>query len=78
MVNHMAQCQQCYRGFVGNAWLQLKRGVSRVQGRLDSLVTKADLAEFEMRLVKWMVGMMVASIAAASSIALLVQKMIGD
>ena len=32
--------------------------------------TKADLAETKAELIKWMVGLMVASIAAASTIAL--------
>ena len=32
----------------------------------------------ETRLIKWMVGLMVGSIAVASSIALLVQRIIGS
>lgn len=46
--------------------------------------TKADVSELrvelhqiEARLIKWMVGLMLGSIAVASSIALLVQRIIG-
>ena len=42
---------------------------------LPTLATKADLAEMETRLIKWMVGLMVAAIAAASTIALVVQRL---
>ena len=49
--------------------------VSYVEGKLDSLATKADLAELETRLIKWIIGMMVGSVAIASTIALLVQRL---
>lgn len=39
--------------------------------------TKQDLAELETRLIKWMVGLMVASSAVATSLALLIQRLIG-
>ena len=35
----------------------------------DIFATKADLAELETRLVKWMVGMMFGGMAAAAAIA---------
>ena len=54
----------------------MEQRVSFIEGKLDSLATKADLAELESRLIKWMVGMMFAAIAAAASIALLVQRLI--
>ena len=37
--------------------------------------TKADLAETKAELIKWMVGLMVASIAAASTIAFVAQRL---
>ena len=53
----------------------VEQRVSYVEGKLDSLATKADLAELETRLIKWIIGMMVGSVAIASSIALLVQRL---
>lgn len=57
--------------------------LSRLEGGYEHLATKADLAELraqmqamETRLIKWMVGMMIGAIAIASSIALLVQRII--
>ena len=66
----------------------LEERVSRLEGGYEHLATKADLERIygslqaemramETRLIKWMVGMMIASIAAASSIALFVQRLIG-
>ncbi len=53
----------------------VEQRVSYVEGKLDSLATKADLAELETRLIKWIIGMMVGSVAVASTIALLVQRL---
>ena len=44
---------------------------------LQHYATKSDLSELETRLIKWMIGQMVAAIVAASSIALLVQRLVG-
>jgi hypothetical protein len=43
---------------------------------LQHYATKKDVAELETRLIKWMVGQMIAAIVAASSIALLIQRLI--
>ena len=56
----------------------MEQRVSFMEGKLDALATKADLAELESRLIKWMVGMMFAAVAAAASVALLIQQLIGD
>ena len=66
---------------------RLSRIETRLEGfdrRLDDLdrrlayfATKADLANVETRLIKWMVGLMVGSIVAASSIAVLVERLVG-
>ena len=53
----------------------VEQRVSYVEGKLDSLATKADLAELETQLIKWIIGMMVGSVAIASTIALLVQRL---
>ena len=50
--------------------------VSRLEGAYDHLATKADVAELKADLIKWMVGLMVASVAAATSLALFVQRLI--
>ena len=38
--------------------------------------TKADLAQMEARLTKWMIGLMVGAIAVASTLALMVERLI--
>ena len=55
----------------------LEERVSRLEGGHEHLATKADLAELETRLIKWMIGMMLASAAVAASVALFVQRLIG-
>ena len=50
---------------------------SELREELQHYATKADLAKLETSLVKWIIGMMVASIAVASSIALFVQRLWG-
>ena len=58
-----------------------------LEGAYEHLATKADLAEakgelktdiasLETRLIKWMIGLMVGSVAVASSIALIIQGFI--
>lgn len=39
-------------------------------------VTKSDLAQMEMRLVKWMVGAMLASAWIAATVTLVVQRLL--
>ena len=43
---------------------------------LRHYATKEDLAQVETRLIKWMVGLMVGSVAVASSIAILVERLV--
>ena len=42
---------------------------------MQHYATKADLAAMETRLVKWMVGMMVGAIIAATAFATLVERL---
>ncbi len=50
---------------------------SELREELRHHATKADLANLETRLIKWMVGLMVSSIVAASAAAVVVQNIIG-
>ena len=42
---------------------------------LQHYATKADLAELEARLIKWMIGLMVGAVAVAASVAVAVQRL---
>ncbi len=44
---------------------------------LPNLATKADLAQLETKLVKWMVGLMLTSMIGASSIAYAAVRLFG-
>ena len=44
----------------------------------DIFATKADLAEMETRLVKWMVGMMLGGMATSATVALVVERLLGS
>ena len=68
-----------------NQWARsVDERLARIETRLDgfedrlaNFATKADLAELETRLIKWMVGLMVGATVAASSIAVLTQRLTG-
>lgn len=65
-----------------NEWARsVDERLTRIETRLDAFeerfATKADLAELETRLIKWMIGLMVGAIVAASSIAVLTQRLTG-
>ena len=58
--------------------------LSKLEGAYEHLATKEDVAKLEVRLaqmetriVKWMIGLMVSSVAVASAVALLVQRLWG-
>ena len=59
------------------ATMSVEERLGRIETRLDGFATKEDLANLETRLIKWMVGLMVGSIVAASSIAVLVERLTG-
>ena len=54
-----------------------KRFITYEEAR-DIFATKADLAEMETRLVKWMVGMMLGGMATAATVALVVERLLGS
>ena len=62
--------------------------ISRLEGRLDSFATKADVAELkaelksdlhalEARLTKWIIGLMLGAVIAAVAIAAAVDRFAG-
>ena len=65
----------------------LEERVSYLEGAHEHLATKADVAAVRTeiaavkndiaKLIKWIIGLMVASIAVASTVALLIQRLIG-
>ncbi|MCY3718164.1 MAG: hypothetical protein OXG07_01235 [Anaerolineaceae bacterium] len=48
--------------------------VSKLEGAYEHLATKADLAELKADMIKWMVGLMLASAGLAATIALVIQR----
>ena len=50
---------------------------NELREELRHYATKADLANLETRLIKWMVGLMVSAVVAASAVAVMVQNIIG-
>ena len=56
-----------------NNMTTIEERVSYIEGRLDSLATKEDLASLESRLIKWMIGMVISSVAIATTLALFIQ-----
>ena len=49
---------------------------TELREELRHFATKADLANLETRLIKWMVGVMVSAVVAASAVAVVVQNII--
>ena len=47
-----------------------------LDSRLEHYATKADLSAMETRLIKWLIGLMLASTAIAISLALFIQRLI--
>ena len=54
-----------------------KRYITYEEAR-DIFATKADLAQMETRLVKWMVGMMLGGMATAATLALIIERILGN
>ena len=54
-----------------------KRFIAYEEAR-DIFAAKADLAEMETRLVKWMVGMMLGGMATSATVALVVERLLGS
>lgn len=47
-----------------------------MEGGYEHLATKADLANLKADLLKWMVGMMISSVALAVTVAIFIQRLI--
>ncbi|MCY4582379.1 MAG: hypothetical protein OXE50_06215 [Chloroflexi bacterium] len=60
----------------------LEQRVAHLEGAYEHLATKADLHQLESRLLRWVVGTMLASVGItagmASGIALAVNRLLGD
>ena len=50
--------------------------LARLEGGYEHLATKADLANLKADLLKWMVGMMISSVALAVTVAIFIQRLI--
>ena len=48
--------------------------LARLEAGQDHLATKADLAALEARLVKWMVGLMLGAVVAATALATVIER----
>jgi hypothetical protein len=48
--------------------------LARLEAGQEHLATKADLVALEARLVKWMVGLMLGAVVAATAIATLIKR----
>ena len=61
-------------------WIRANTGerLSRLEGAYEHMATKADLAELEPRLIKWMVGLIIGSVALACSGMLVVRNLCND
>ena len=49
---------------------------SELRQELQHYATKEDLAKLETRLIKWIVGQMIAAIVAASAVAVVIQQVL--
>ena len=65
----------------------IEERVSYVEGKLDSLATKEDLAnaksdlmseigKIEPRIIKWMIGMVLSSVTIATTLAVFIQRLV--
>ena len=50
---------------------------TELREELRHYATRADLANLETRLIRWMVGLMVSAVVAASAVAVVVQNIVG-
>ena len=54
----------------------MEERLSRLEGGYEHLATKADLANLNADLLKWIVGMMISSVALATTVAIFIQRLI--
>ena len=63
--------------YLEGAYEHLATKADVVAVKTDIAAVKTDIAKLETRLIKWIIGLMVASIAVASTLALFIQRLIG-
>ena len=51
-----------------------KEDIARLEARQDSFATKEDLAQLETRLIKWIVGAVIAAAGIATALATLIER----
>ena len=51
-----------------------KEDIARLESRQDSFATKDDLSQLETRLVKWIVGAVIAGAGVATALATLIER----
>ena len=56
----------------------IEERVSHLEGAYEHLSTKADIAQMENRLLRWMVGTIVTGMATSASIAFLIYRILGS
>ena len=54
----------------------VEESVTALETIIPTLATKEDLSKLEVRLIKWIVGMMLSSVAIATTVAVLIQQII--
>ena len=58
--------------------LELRSELAELRAEFQRVyATKADLAELETRLIKWMVGVMVGGMATAATLTIALQRILG-
>ena len=58
----------------GQEHLATKADIARLESRQDGLATKEDLAQLETRLIKWIVGAVIAAGGIATALATLIER----
>ena len=58
----------------GQEHLATKADIARLESRQEQMATKEDLAQLETRLVKWIVGAMIAGAGVAIALATLIDR----
>ena len=60
-----------------SANVDLERRLTQIESTLPHLATKADLKDLEVRLTRWMVGLMLGAAALAATIAGIIVRVTG-
>ena len=64
----------CPVGSPARTGFATKEDIARLEARQDSFATKEDLSQLETRLVKWIVGAVIAGAGVATALATLIER----